>query len=74
MHILKRMGLSAWSSKPNHIFRAKFPPHFHATPFFAGSWDAAVNIPFSLTDCVDKRSASGINLPAGTSLELKELG
>lgn len=51
------LGLSAWSRKPKHVFSAKFPPHFHAKPYFAGSWDVAVNAPFS----EHRRSTSGMN-------------
>lgn len=53
------LGLSAWSGKPKHIFSAKFPPHFHAKPYLAGSWNVAANAPFS----EHRRSATRINRP-----------
>lgn len=48
-------------------------------PFFAGSWDMAVHTPFSLVDCVHKKSASRINSACWDQLRaeitwLKSLG
>ena len=61
MHILEGRGYQLGPGSQTTSFVPNSLPISMQHPFFAGSWDTAVNTPFNLADCVHKRLASGIN-------------